>query len=71
LTAVFRIIETPPPAIVELDEVGLVTQWNQAATQMFGWTKEELLGREFPSLCIGHEKESDSLRMSALALRGE
>ncbi len=43
-----------------------MTQRNQAATQMFGWTKEEVLGRELPYVCIGHEEESDSLWMSVL-----
>jgi PAS domain S-box-containing protein len=39
--------ESPLP-IVSLDLDARVTSWNQAATRLFGWTEEEVLGRELP-----------------------
>ncbi len=39
--------ESPLP-IVSLDLDARVTTWNQAATRLFGWTEEEVLGRELP-----------------------
>ena len=45
-----------PLAIIELDATGRVTRWNQAATQMFGWTEHEVLGRELP---YGSPDEAD------------
>jgi len=46
-----------PLAIIELDATDRVTRWNQAATQMFGWTEQEVLGRELP---YGSPDEADA-----------
>ena len=42
------IIESAPVAIVEIDLDDRVIQWNPAATRMFGWTAEEVLGKPLP-----------------------
>ncbi len=41
-------IETLPLAINVLDRDGTVRLWNPAAERMFGWSKEEVLGRPYP-----------------------
>ena len=38
------VIETAVDAFVGIDAAGLVTDWNPAAEQMFGWSAEEILG---------------------------
>jgi PAS domain S-box-containing protein len=42
------LVEESPLPIVSLDLTARVTTWNQAATRLFGWTEEEVLGRELP-----------------------
>lgn len=55
------IIEESPLAIVELDQDGRVTTWNAAATALFGWTKDEVLGQQLPYVPPGQEQASDDL----------
>ena len=50
-----RVIETAADAYVAVDRDGRVTDWNTAATAMFGWTREEALGRLLPDLIVPPE----------------
>jgi PAS domain S-box-containing protein len=52
--------ESPLP-IVSLDPAARVTSWNQAATRLFGWTEQEVLGRELPYVPPGDEAAADAL----------
>ena len=60
------IIEESPLAMVELDHTGLVTTWNAAATALFGWTREEVLGLELPYVPAGQEQASNELWTSVM-----
>jgi PAS domain S-box-containing protein len=60
------IIEESPLAMIELDHIGRVTTWNAAATALFGWTKDEVLGRELPYVPPGQEQASDELWASVM-----
>jgi PAS domain S-box-containing protein len=40
------LVYTSPLAIVARDRGGRITRWNEAAERMFGWTEEEVLGRQ-------------------------
>src|SRR5262249_49969097 len=40
------LIQAAPVAISELDSNGRTTRWNPAATHMFGWNEEEVLGKQ-------------------------
>ncbi len=42
------IIEASPLAIIALDTDVNLTLWNSAAEMMFGWKKEEVLGKPYP-----------------------
>ena len=55
------LIETAPLPVIELDRNGNVTQWNEASTLLFGWTKDEVLGRPLPYVPEGHEVQADRL----------
>ncbi|MEQ1793456.1 MAG: PAS domain S-box protein [Nitrospira sp.] len=57
--------ESPLP-IVSLDADAKVTSWNQAATALFGWTEDEVLGRELPYVPQGQEAESEALWIQGL-----
>lgn len=52
--------ESPLP-IISLDAHANVTSWNQAATGLFGWTEEEVLGRELPYVPPDQKAESELL----------
>jgi len=46
------IIENSLSAIVIMDSHGIVIDWNQPAEKIFGWTKEEAIGRHLDELII-------------------
>ena len=46
------IVDTSLNAIVGMDEQGKVTDWNPHAEATFGWTREEMLGRELADTII-------------------
>jgi PAS domain S-box-containing protein len=52
------IIEASPLAIIALDPEVNLTLWNSAAELMFGWRKEEVLGKPYP---IVPEERKDEL----------
>jgi PAS domain S-box-containing protein len=52
--------ECPLP-ILSLDQNAIVQSWNQAATRLFGWTEEEVIGRELPYVPAGQESSADTL----------
>ena len=60
--------ESPLP-IVSLDLDARVTTWNQAATRLFGWTEEEVLGRELPY--VPEDEAEDANILWQRGLRGE
>jgi diguanylate cyclase (GGDEF)-like protein/PAS domain S-box-containing protein len=40
-----RLISSCPDPFIEVDATGLIIEWNPRAEEMFGWTRDELLGR--------------------------
>jgi two-component system cell cycle sensor histidine kinase/response regulator CckA len=42
------VLDTTPHAIVVTDAEGLVTMWNAAAQEMFGWSASEVIGKPAP-----------------------
>lgn len=63
------VIESSPLAIISLDIDGLVTSWNRAAEEMFGWKAEEVIGKPLPT--VPEEESDDFKRMIARLGRGE
>lgn len=55
------ILEAAPLAIVTADPQLRVTRWNRAATQLFGWSKEEVLGTLYPLVPEDRQEESRTL----------
>jgi len=45
-----NIINSSPSGIITLDSEGKVTSWNPASEQIFGWKKEEVIGRFNPTV---------------------
>lgn len=46
------ILETALNAIVTMDSYGIVTDWNRQAEKMFGWSREEAIGRRMAELIV-------------------
>ena len=53
--ALSALIESSPLAIVSLDLRGRVMLWNPAAERLFGWQREEVIGRRDPLVSPGRE----------------
>jgi two-component system, cell cycle sensor histidine kinase and response regulator CckA len=47
------LIHTAPITIVERALDGRIVQWNPATEELFGWTAEEMVGRELPGIPDG------------------
>lgn len=49
------VLEAALDAIVVMDSAGSVVEWNPAATNLFGWTREEAIGAQLAELIIPEE----------------
>ena len=62
------LIDSSPVALVEFDQDTRIRLWNPAAERIFGWTREEILGRTgFPMAYAGKREESEDLFARVLA----
>jgi PAS domain S-box-containing protein len=62
-TRLRALIEASPVAIVAVDSDGIVTDWSQAATKMFGWERSEVVGDHYPLVPEDRQGEfADHLR---------
>jgi diguanylate cyclase (GGDEF)-like protein/PAS domain S-box-containing protein len=64
------IIETAMDAYVAIDAAGFVRDWNRTAAQMFGWEREEILGRSLTETIIPERYREAHARGLARALAG-
>ena len=46
------IIDTALDAFVQVDDAGIVREWNSQAEAVFGWTRAEVLGRNLAALIV-------------------
>jgi PAS domain S-box-containing protein len=49
------VVRTTTDAVVSIDEDGLITGWNPAATALFGWPAEEVVGRSLADVLVPPE----------------
>jgi len=63
------IFNVAPLAMTMLDETGKLRLWNPAAEKMFGWPKEEVMGR--PISIIPDSKDLEYAELSAQVLGGQ
>ncbi|MGE3808105.1 MAG: PAS domain S-box protein, partial [Gemmataceae bacterium] len=58
-------VETSFDAFIGMDEAGLVVGWNRAAEEMFGWPRQQVLGKKLFDLVVPEQHRrfhSDDLR---------
>ena len=66
------LLEASPTAIVTVDPDHKVTSWNPAAERLFGYSREEALGRDVDSLVANSEAVHDeAVRLSQQTEAGE
>jgi PAS domain S-box-containing protein len=53
-----RIIDTAPDGFVLMDETGAILDWNSQAEKMFGWTREEAVGKKLAELIIPEAQQA-------------
>mgnify|MGYP000318432131 CR=1 FL=1 len=63
------LIEATPLTVMEIDTDGNVTRWNDEAENMFGWSREEVLGEFNPM--VPEDKRSEFASYRERALSGE
>jgi two-component system, cell cycle sensor histidine kinase and response regulator CckA len=63
------IIAASPQAIISVDRYRRIQLWNPAATRIFGWTAEEVMGGRVPY--VTEDKRDESERFAERALGGE
>ncbi|MDZ7792376.1 MAG: PAS domain S-box protein [Spirochaetia bacterium] len=51
------ILNTTPSAIVTLDSDNRISEWNKGAEDLFGYTKEEVVGKRIDDLITGKDEE--------------
>jgi PAS domain S-box-containing protein len=49
------LVEINPTAVVTVDRGGVVTSWNLAAEELFGYSRNEAIGRQLDDLVVGRE----------------
>lgn len=52
-----RLIEEARDAIVVFDPQGIVLEWNPQASRLFGFSRDEVIGRSLPTLLDGTQQE--------------
>lgn len=55
------VIDTALDGFVQLDEAGLIVEWNPRATAMFGWSREDAMGQPLTTLIVAGE---DRMRLA-------
>ncbi|WP_136688258.1 PAS domain-containing protein [Halorhabdus amylolytica] len=60
------LIDAAPLTIMEVDPDGTVRRWNQGAEDMFGWSREEVLGEFNPIVPADKQDEFADLRQRVL-----
>ena len=57
-------------AAISTNEYGIINFWNKAATEIYGWTVEEALGKNVISLISTEQKEADTMEIMEKLSKG-
>jgi two-component system cell cycle sensor histidine kinase/response regulator CckA len=61
------ILEASPVGIYSMDNEGIILTWNKGAEQLFGWSKEDVVGKKHP---IVPEEELESFHAHRKKIQG-
>ncbi len=65
------VYDSAPLAFVVWDAERRIIDWNRQAERIFGWRREEVLGRDFVAVMVPETERAQVLAMSARLLAGE
>ncbi|HUR62032.1 MAG TPA: ATP-binding protein [Candidatus Thermoplasmatota archaeon] len=65
------VVDAADDAIVGNDIKGLVTDWNQGATRLFGYTRHEVIGRPIEEFLVPEDRLEEDARVRAALVKGE
>ena len=66
-----RLLEVVDAAVIATDPAGRVTNWNGAASRMYGWTAEEAVGRPIQELTgVGLDRDASAKIMRTVRSTG-
>jgi len=63
------VFHASPLPLVAVDTFTAVTLWNAAAERVFGWTEDEVMGRQAPM--VSFDRQAEARALDRAALRGE
>lgn len=67
---VAEVVNRSSDAIITLTDAGVIRNWNRGATQMFGWQRDEVLGRELASLLLRDNGQIEFTRAISILRSG-
>ena len=65
------LLDAAGQAIVGTDRKGRILFWNKAATRMYGWTRDEIIGRFVQQVVPPIDSKAQMLEMTACVARGD
>jgi PAS domain S-box-containing protein len=63
------LVEISPAAVIVMDRNEVVTEWNPAATELFGYSAEEAVGRSIDDLVFGDGPREEGREVTREAMR--
>ncbi len=57
-----RVLDSSVDAIIVIDEHGIIVEWNTQSMVMFGWAKDEALGRFIHETVIPERLRSNHIK---------
>jgi len=66
-----RMLDAVGDAVIAVDTGNRIIFWNEAATMMYGWKPEEVIGRSMAEFVVPELSEKDAQKISSLLNEGE
>ncbi len=66
LAQLASIVESSDDAVTASTPGGVITSWNPGATRLYGYTREEMVGREFKAIVPFEERDGEEARREHL-----
>lgn len=65
------VVESTADAVISMDQDGYITHWNQSATRIYGYTDQEMIGRQPMDVLTPQEDREEFEEIYEKAMRGE